>query len=139
VTFYRPDGDTEGKDVGWCLDNNFYEIHPGLWSGDWYYDHHPEEKPKGKDGGSNVQKGHIEKNNYMESRKEWREEREGELLDTICDGCSSSGQVKAATAELSQMELDDANMDGSAAECPACRHHFVDEEDLKYHLRTQTG
>ena len=41
VAFYRPDGDFEGKDIGWCLDNGFHEIYPGTWSGDWYYDHHP--------------------------------------------------------------------------------------------------
>jgi Ankyrin repeats (3 copies)/Zinc finger C-x8-C-x5-C-x3-H type (and similar) len=44
VNFYRPDGDTEGKDIGWCLGNGFYEIEHGLWSGDWYYRHHPHVK-----------------------------------------------------------------------------------------------
>lgn len=44
VTFLRPDGDTEGKDVQWCLDNDFFEVEEGLWSGDWYYMRHPEER-----------------------------------------------------------------------------------------------
>lgn len=34
VDFLRPDGDIEGKDVQWCLDNNFFQvpqiIHYGL-------------------------------------------------------------------------------------------------------------
>jgi hypothetical protein len=46
VNFYRPDGDTEGKDIGWCLGNGFFEIEPGLWSGDWFYRHHPNFKTK---------------------------------------------------------------------------------------------
>ena len=44
VSFYRPDGKCEGKDIGWCLDNGFFEIEDGLWSGDWYYEHHPNYK-----------------------------------------------------------------------------------------------
>jgi len=50
VDFLRPDGDTETKDVQWCLDNNFFQVHDGLggeyplWSGNWYYKKHPEEK-----------------------------------------------------------------------------------------------
>jgi len=49
VDFLRPDGDTETKDVQWCLDNNFFQVHDGLggeyplWSGNWYYKKHPEE------------------------------------------------------------------------------------------------
>jgi len=38
VTFFRPDGDTETKDVQWCLDNGFFEVEKGLWSGNWYYE-----------------------------------------------------------------------------------------------------
>lgn len=41
VTFYRPDGDTEGKDKDWCRSHGFYQIKPGLWSGDWYWTHFP--------------------------------------------------------------------------------------------------
>lgn len=37
VTFIRPGGDTEGKNVGWCLGNGFSEIEKGLWSGPWYW------------------------------------------------------------------------------------------------------
>lgn len=44
VDFLRPDGETEGKNVQWCLDNGFFEIEEGLWSGKWYYEAHPEEK-----------------------------------------------------------------------------------------------
>ncbi len=40
VTFFRPDGDTETKDVQWCLDNGFFEVEKGLWSGKWYYEKH---------------------------------------------------------------------------------------------------
>lgn len=35
VTFIRPDGDTEGKDVYWCLGNSFREVKDGVWSGEW--------------------------------------------------------------------------------------------------------
>lgn len=51
VEFLRPDGDIEGKDVQWCLDNDFFQIHEGcdgdcqLWSGPWYYRDRPEERP----------------------------------------------------------------------------------------------
>lgn len=44
VTFLRPDGDEETKDVQWCLDNDFFQIEEGIWSGNWYYDDHPEER-----------------------------------------------------------------------------------------------
>jgi len=44
VEFFRPDGDTESKDVQWCLDNDFFQVEDGLWSGDWYYKEHPEER-----------------------------------------------------------------------------------------------
>ena len=46
VTFYRPDGDTESKDIQWCLDNGFFHIEGDLWSGNWYYRHFPDKKPK---------------------------------------------------------------------------------------------
>lgn len=42
VEFYRPDGYTEGKDIGWCLSNGFFMIKPGLWSGPWYFENFPE-------------------------------------------------------------------------------------------------
>ena len=45
VTFIRPDGSAETKDIQWCLDNNFFEVEERYWSGDWYYEFHPEEKP----------------------------------------------------------------------------------------------
>ena len=51
VDFLRPDGDIEGKDVQWCLDNDFFQIHEGydgddpMWSGPWYYRDRPEERP----------------------------------------------------------------------------------------------
>jgi len=41
VSFHRPDGDVEGKDVQWCLDNDFYQIEDGYWSGDWYFRDRP--------------------------------------------------------------------------------------------------
>ena len=46
VLFYRPDGDTEGKTIGWCRSHGFFRIEEDLWSGKWYYDHFPEEQPK---------------------------------------------------------------------------------------------
>lgn len=39
VTFSRPGGDHEGKDVMWCLDNGFREIQDGVWSGNWHPDY----------------------------------------------------------------------------------------------------
>ena len=50
VDFLHPDGDIEGKDVQWCLDNDFFQIHEGydgddpLWCGPWYYSDRPEER-----------------------------------------------------------------------------------------------
>jgi hypothetical protein len=44
ISFYRPDGSTERKSIQWCLDNDFYKIEEGLWSGDWYYKRFPEDK-----------------------------------------------------------------------------------------------
>ena len=38
VTFYRPEGETETKDVKWCKDNAFIEVEKGLWSGECYYE-----------------------------------------------------------------------------------------------------
>jgi hypothetical protein len=45
VTFSRPDGTTEGKDIGWCISNGFEEIENGLWSGPWYYSDHGLTRP----------------------------------------------------------------------------------------------
>ena len=49
VDFFRPDGDIEGKDIQWCLDNHFFEIRDGLWSGPWYYDYYPDERSMHRD------------------------------------------------------------------------------------------
>ena len=39
VDFIRPDGSTETKDVGWCVDNNFKKVKNGkprdTWAGNW--------------------------------------------------------------------------------------------------------
>lgn len=36
VSFIRPDGDDEGKDVQWFLNHcDFFEVEDGVWSGDW--------------------------------------------------------------------------------------------------------
>lgn len=48
VSFYRPDGDIEEKDVGWCKSNGFFQIEGDLWSGPWYYRHFPDERPEVK-------------------------------------------------------------------------------------------
>jgi len=37
ITFVRPDGSEEGKDIRWCVDNDMEEIMEGLWSGPWYW------------------------------------------------------------------------------------------------------
>lgn len=42
VSFHRPDGNVEGKDVQWCLDNGFYQIEDRYWSGDWYFRDNPD-------------------------------------------------------------------------------------------------
>jgi len=42
--FYRPDGNTEGKSIGWCKSNGFFEVEPGFWSGNWYWRHFPNAK-----------------------------------------------------------------------------------------------
>mmetsp|Transcript_35294 Transcript_35294/g.77302 ORF Transcript_35294/g.77302 Transcript_35294/m.77302 type:complete len:325 (+) Transcript_35294:46-1020(+) len=45
ITFIRPDGTTEGKSIGWCKSNDFFEIEAGIWSGPWYYRLHPDQHP----------------------------------------------------------------------------------------------
>jgi len=52
VTFLSADWDDEEecfvwelKTKEWCLKNGFHEIEPGTWSGDWYFDKFPNEKP----------------------------------------------------------------------------------------------
>lgn len=35
VTFVRPDGSIEGKDVAWCESNNFFQIDDNVWTGPW--------------------------------------------------------------------------------------------------------
>lgn len=49
--FLRPDGDVEGKNVQWCLDNDFVHIREGLWAGEWYYRDHgnPDDPAEEKD------------------------------------------------------------------------------------------
>jgi len=50
--FYRPDGDTEGKAIDWFESNGFFQVahEPEIiWSGPWYYRHHPEEKKENYD------------------------------------------------------------------------------------------
>eukprot|EP01083_Nonionella_stella_P086730 241112_1 len=37
VDFHRPDGGVETKSIGWCVDNDFEEVSPGVWSGPWYH------------------------------------------------------------------------------------------------------
>ena len=35
VTFVRPDGSIEGKDVAQCESNNFFQIDDNVWTGPW--------------------------------------------------------------------------------------------------------
>ncbi|KAL3905453.1 MAG: hypothetical protein SGARI_004452 [Bacillariaceae sp.] len=46
VSFYRPDGDIESKSIDWCKTNGFFQVGEDLWSGEWYYEKFPEERPK---------------------------------------------------------------------------------------------
>jgi hypothetical protein len=36
VVFLRPDGGWECKSRAWCIDNDFEQVAPGIWSGYWY-------------------------------------------------------------------------------------------------------
>jgi hypothetical protein len=83
VKFYRPDGDIEGKNIGWCRrSNGFFRIEEDLWSGKWYYDHFPEERPeeskecpvcKKRFGTDNAVNKHIRLNNGKSHRRYMRE------------------------------------------------------------------
>ena len=58
ITFVRPDGSIEGKDIAWCESNNFFQIDDNVWTGPWgrgledakeYKRLHPEcQKKKGR-------------------------------------------------------------------------------------------
>jgi hypothetical protein len=133
VTFYRPDKDTEGKDIGWCLDNNFHEIYPGLWSGDWYYRHHPNFK---KEREMEREKRKAEVTELAESWEERRKkERRAELLDEIYGGCypPSHHSYDAARREL---EGSEANI---CCLLQGCQRSFFTESQMQEHLWTSSG
>jgi hypothetical protein len=135
VTFYRPDRDTETKDIGWCLSNGFHEIYPGLWSGDWYYRHHPNFK---KEREMEREKRKAEVMESAESREERRKkERRAELLDDIYGGCYSPSHrcYDAARRELALLE---GNL---GFNCPlqGCQSWFVTESQMQEHLSTSSG
>lgn len=88
VLFYRPDGDLEGKDIGWCLDNGFHEIEDGLWSGNWYYRHHPnyrEEKARKQQEAAKAAKKRR-KLTIEEVMEKVNKMKRAELLDEIYNG-----------------------------------------------------
>ena len=76
VEFLRPDGDIEGKDVPWCLDNGFFQVRDGLWSGPWYYDDHPEERPMHRQRLRETEE--IERNMHARASRVLRADRERE-------------------------------------------------------------
>jgi hypothetical protein len=80
ILFYRPDGSAASKTIQWCiLDNNFYKIEEGLWSGDWYYKRFPEEKLRNEE----KEKERLNRDPAEVLREYTYNTRHAELLDKI--------------------------------------------------------
>jgi len=132
VNFYRPDRSTESKDIGWCLDNDFYEIEEGLWSGDWYYRHYPEKKKRPiSDQLSTKRKRTVP----VESYEERAQKRKKILRDEIDCSCDPNGcTTRRARRELAQME-------GTLCKClvAGCKERFLSEDEMMTHLTGSRG
>ena len=159
VSFYRPDGKCEGKDIGWCLDNGFFEIEDGLWSGDWYYEHHPNYKSE-QEAACKEKAAKRKRISPDDSRKRAKEARRAELLDEIYNGAyhPRSHVYDSARRELDILdgkEVSDvvmtakkprlfkqrktAHVPKGEFSCPVCKKHFVTEDLQKEHVQTQGG
>jgi hypothetical protein len=105
VDFLRPDGDIEGKDVQWCLDNEFYHIEEDLWAGNWYFRDNP------------VINKQLCVDNTQKIRN--RNEKRGEYIKAKMDAESNAKQkqedelnkiLMRDLARYSGMSLDDPNL-----------------------------
>ena len=116
ISFYRPDGSTERKSIQWCINNDFYQVEEGLWSGDWYYKRFPEEKLRKEEKEKERLKKEKERLNrdpsevVREYKRERYETRHAELLDEICDGCCY-GDADGAAASTTRARQKLANLE----------------------------
>lgn len=147
VSFYRPDGSCEGKDIGWCLDNGFHEIEDGLWSGDWYYRHHPNYKEE-KEAARKEQEAKRKSISPQERLERAKKERRGELLDEIYNGAFDPNHpmYDGARRELDILDgrvIERPPPKGSCKEgefsCPTCHIRFLTDENRDEHIKTRTG
>ncbi|CAJ1941365.1 unnamed protein product [Cylindrotheca closterium] len=115
VQFYRPDGSYEGKAPRWCLDNGFFRVAPGVWSGRWYWEHFPEElENREKDRATR----HLAKEKRRQEKEAWeRRDFENERRDL--DG-------------LLPPRLHKCLLKG-------CNEHFPSIEERDHHVRSHPG
>jgi hypothetical protein len=134
VTFYRPDGSVEGKDVGWCLDNDFHEIEPGLWSGDWYYEDFPDFKKEQEAREEQVRKMMSDPAFIAEEKERRKKQRRAELLSDIYD----FDGPRSRSARLALVAFDNSFNEFS---CPlsGCTQCFATDEEMQEHVKYQTG
>jgi hypothetical protein len=133
VTFYRPDGSIEGKDVGWCLDNDFHEIKDGLWSGDWYYRDFPDFKKEQVAREKQVRKMMSDPAFIAEEKERRKKQRRAELLSDIYD---FDGPRPAARFAL---EAFDKSFYEFSCPLSGCQQSFATDEDMQEHVKYQTG
>jgi K+ transporter len=112
------------------LDNGFHEIEPGLWSGDWYYEHYPnfKKEQEAKKKKQQAKRKSVSLEEVMEKNKK---KRRAELLDEIY--CSENSYNQACA----RMELN--TLDGIEFRCPVCNLNYVSQKNVDEHLETMTG
>jgi hypothetical protein len=137
----------------------FIEIEDGLWSGDWYYERHPNYKSEQEA----ARKERAAKRKCIspeDSRKRAKEARRTELLDEIYNGAyhPRSHVYDSARRELDILDGNEVNDVFMTAKkpslfkqrktahvpkgefsCPVCKKHFETEDLQKEHVQTQGG
>jgi hypothetical protein len=133
VTFYRPDGSVEGKDVGWCLDNDFHEIEAGLWSGDWYYRHFPDFKKEQVAREEQERKMMSDPAFIAEEKERRKKQRRAELLSDIYD--FDGPRISARLA----LEAFDKSFNEFSCPLSGCKECFATDDEMQEHVKYQTG
>jgi hypothetical protein len=136
VTFYRPDGSDEGKDVGWCLDNDFHEIEPGLWSGDWYYRDFPNFKKEQEGRAEQKRKMRSDPAFIAEAKEQIKKQRRAQLLEDIYDFDGPRSRSARLALEAFDNSFLERNFSCPLSGCPQC---FATDEEMQEHVKYQTG